>query len=445
MLEEIGDKERDVDRRSDLEISVEEVEPRQLRLTVEVPEERVQGEMRRLARVVARQITIPGFRKGRAPYRIVAQRYGEELLREDAAESLAETVYREALESEGIAPYGPATLERVDLSPLRYTFTVPLEPEVDLGDYRSLRIKQKAVRVTKKEVQEALKRLREEHAVLEPVEGRAAEPGDVIVFSMEGRTETGEPFLGRDEVEMVLDPDDERPLPGFHRNLLGVRPGEERTFRLKAPEDWSFQEAEFTVKVDGVFQRVLPEVDDDLARTVGPFESLDELRKHVRERLQEEKRREAEEEYLEQAIAALLEGAKVRYPPQAVDEEIDELVEELAERVGRGLRMSLEDYLKVTGQTEAGLREELRERAEERLRNALVFSEFVRAEGLQVTEEEVEQRIAEIRSAREDQGGGWTPTDEERQRLASSLLQEKIVARLTAIARGEVGEEGENA
>ncbi len=430
---------------TDLQITTEPVEPRQVRLTIDVPEERVREEMRRVARAIARQVSIPGFRKGRAPYHIIAQRYGEAYLRGEAAENLIESVFKEALEQEKIEPYAPASLEEVKTEPLRYVFTVPLSPEVDLGDYRSLRIKRRTVRVTKKEVEEALERLREEHAVLEPREDRPAQPGDVIAFSVEGRTDQGEIFLKDEEAETVVDPEKEWPLPGFYQALVGMKAGEEKTFRLKVPEgsSFDFEEAEFTVQIKQVFERLLPGLDDDLARTAGPFDSLDELRKHIKEQIRQQKQQEAEDEYVEQAMQALLDGAKVVYPPQVLEEEIDEMVEDLEQRVRRDLRMSLEDYLKAIGKTEEELREEMRPRAEERLRTTLVLTRFVEAEGLEVTDEEVEKRVAEIKEAVGEEGRKWTPSEAERREVRNLLLREKIIARLTAIARGEVEAEAE--
>ena len=430
---------------TDLQITTEPVEPRQVRLTIDVPEERVREEMRRVARAIARQVSIPGFRKGRAPYHIIAQRYGEAYLRGEAAENLIESVFKEALEQEKIEPYAPASLEEVKTEPLRYVFTVPLSPEVDLGDYRSLRIKRRTVRVTKKEVEEALERLREEHAVLEPREDRPAQPGDVIAFSVEGRTDQGEVFLKDEEAETVVDPEKEWPLPGFYQALVGMKAGEEKTFRLKVPEgsSFDFEEAEFTVQIKQVFERLLPGLDDDLARTAGPFDSLDELRKHIKEQIRQQKQQEAEDEYVEQAMQALLDGAKVVYPPQVLEEEIDEMVEDLEQRVRRDLRMSLEDYLKAIGKTEEELREEMRPRAEERLRTTLVLTRFVEAEGLEVTDEEVEKQVAEIKEAVGEEGRKWTPSEAERREVRNLLLREKIIARLTAIARGEVEAEAE--
>lgn len=424
---------------SDLQITTEPVEPRQVRLTIDVPEGRVREEMRRVARTIARQVSIPGFRKGRAPYHVIAQRLGEDFLRKEAAENLIEPVFKEAVEREGIEPAAPASLEEMKAEPLQYTFTVPLTPEVDLGDYRSLRIKPRTVRVTKKEVEEALERLREEHAVLEPREGRPVQPGDVVSFSVEGRTDRGEIFLKDDDAETLVDLENEWPLPGFYEALVGMKPGEEKTFRLKVPEDsaFDFEEAEFTVRLKQVFERLLPGVDDDLARTAG-FDDLDSLRKHLKEQIRQRKQREADEEYFEQAMQALLDGAKVVYPPQVLEEEIDEMVEDLAQRVQRDLRMSLEDYLKAIGKTEEEVREEIRPRAEERLRTALVLNRFVEAEGLEVTDEEVDARVAEIQKTVEEEGRKWTPSEAERRRIRNSLLQEKIVDRLTAIARGEV-------
>ena len=424
---------------SDLQITTESVEPRQVRLTINVPEERVREEMRRVARAIAREISIPGFRKGRAPYHIIAQRYGEAYLRGEAAENLIETVFKEALEQKKIEPYAPASLEEVKIEPLRYVFIVPLSPEVDLGDYRSLRIKRRTVRVTKKEVEEAIERLREEHAVLEPREGRPAQPGDVVAFSVQGRTDRGEVFLKDEDAETVVDPEKEWPLPGLHQALVGMKPGEKKTFRLKVPEEafFDFEEAEFTVQVKQVFERLLPGLDDDLARTAGPFDSLDELREHIKEQIRQQKQQEAENECIEQAMQALVDGAKVVYPPQVLEEEIDEMMEDLEQRIRWDLRMSLEDYLKAIGKTEEELREEMRPRAEELLRTALVLTRFVEAEGLEVTDEEVEARVAEIQEAVEKEGRKWTPSEAELREVRNILLREKILDRLTAIARGE--------
>lgn len=431
---------------SELKITVEPAGMRLLRLTVEVPEEQVEQEMRRTARQIAREVTIPGFRKGKAPYNIIIQRYGEDAVRREAADALAERVYRAALEGEEIAPYAPATLVEVELAPMRFAFDVPLPPVVELGDYRSLRIKSPAVRVTEKEVAEVLERLRQENAVLEPVEGRPAQVGDILVISIEGRAEDGAVFLRQEEAEVLLDPEDERPAPGFYRSLEGMRVGEERAFRLKMPEGRPSDEAEFTVRLLRLLERILPDLDDDLARTVGNFDNLKELKKEVKDQIRRRKQQGAEEEYTKRVVQAVVEQARVEYPPDLLDEVVDDLVEEVEARVRQETRMSLPDYLKAIGKDQEQLRQELRLQAEERLRYSLVLAEVADVEGLQVSDGEVEQRITDISRSwndRADEVRERLQTAENRQMLLNDLLTEKVIERLVTFARGEMeSEEG---
>jgi len=424
----------------DLEITVEPAGTRLVRLTIGVPEERIQQGMRRAAARIAREVKFPGFRKGKAPYEMIVQRFGADELRRQAVADLTKEVYVEALEEKEIVPYAAGSLEEVEPEPLRLTFIVPLVPVVKLGKYRSLRIKPPKVRVKKEEIADVLEQLREEHAVLVPVEGRAAQVGDVVAISVEGRDDDGKLFLEH-EVELMLDPEEERPAPGFHQALLGMAVDEERTFRLPAPESRPSDEIEFTVHLSRISERILPEIDDDLARTVGSYENLKELRASIEDVLRRRKEKEAEEEYVREVVERAVAKSKVEYPPQAVEDELEYLSEELEERVRRERRMSLADYLKVSGKTEEELREALRPKAEESLRRGLVILEVIRAEGLEIEDEEVERRIDDLSRAWDDREGEvWEQlqTEESRRALLGDLLLEKAVNRLVAIARGEV-------
>ena len=424
----------------EINVNTEPAGTRLVRLTVEIPEEQVQQEMRRTAKRISRQINIPGFRRGKAPYNVILQRFGEETIRRETADELIEQAYRMALKQEEIIPYAPASLVDSELTPMRFVFTVPLPPVVELGDYRSLRIKPPTVRVSKKEVQEVLERLRVENAVLEPVEDRGAQPGDVVVIDVEGRAEDGQIFLKDAEVQVLLDPESEYPAPGFHQALEGMTVGEERTFRLKMPDGKPSEEAEFTVRLVRLFDRILPEIDDDLARTVGDYDNLKELQKEVKERIRRQKREEAEKEYAEQVLQAVVEQARIEYPPDALEEELDKLVEQFGRQVEREVRMRLADYLRAVGKSEEELREELRPQAEERLKRSLVLAEVVQAEGIEVSDEELEQRIAEISQAWGDEADKVRERlrrEDNRRILLNNLLVEKVIDRLTAIARGE--------
>lgn len=425
---------------SDLRIAVEQLDCCQIRLTVEVPEERVQQEMRKVARRIARQVNIPGFRKGKAPYGVVVQRYGERAIRKEVTEELMGQVYQEVLEREKIVPYDSASLEAMESDPFRFTVVVPLPPVVELREYRSLRVEFPTVQM-EEEVGRVLKQLREEYAVLEPVEGRGAQPGDVLVISAEGRAEDGTIFLKNEETEVVLDLGNERPAPGFHEALVGMAPEEERTFRLKMPDAHPAAEAEFTVRLEQLSARILPDVDDDLARTVGDFDSLAELERHVEEQIGERKQKEAEEEYVRKVVEAVIEQAKIEYPPAMLERELDELMSQFKGRVQRELRIGFGDYLKATDKTEEQLRSDFQPQAKERLRQSLVLGKFAELEGLTVGDEETEQRIADLSQTlgvRAEDARKRLQSEEGRRGVVSGLLVEKAIDRLTAIARGEV-------
>ena len=425
---------------SDFNTSAKELDPCQVRLTVTVSEERFQAEIQRAARQIARGVNIPGFRKGKAPYEVIAQRFGAETIQQEAVDNLTEEAYRGALEAEGISPFAPAELESVEMDPLRYTFTVPLAPKVDLGRYRSLRVKPAKVKVSKDEVNQALERLREEYAVLEPIEDRGAQDGNALVISVEARADDSTVFIKDDEAEVLLDLENEYPAPGFYQELVGMNPGEERTFRLEMPDARPSEEAEFVVKLERLFERTLPGLDDDLARTVGDYDGLKPLRKHIETQIREKKEEEAESEYSQRAVEALVEKAKIEYPPVALEEEVDDAVERLADRVQREQKMSLEDYLKALKKTEEELREEFRPVAVEQLRRNLALSEFVVAEEMTVEDEEIAQGISELSEMwgiRAEEARNQLQTEAGRQAVTNNLLAKKGIERLVAIARGQ--------
>lgn len=419
-----------MENQSELKITREDLDSRQVRLRVEVPESRVQGAMRKTARQIARNVNIPGFRKGKAPYDVIVQRYGEEAIRAEAIEDLLEDVAREVLEEEQLNPYAQVKLESMDLQPFQFTILVPLAPKIDLGDYRSIRIPPPEVEVEAEEIEEVLESLRERNAVLEPVEERGAQAGDVMVFDVQGWTGEGELFVQEEELETILDPESERPAPGFYEALVGMKPGEERTFELEMPEETALEQAKFTVQLGSLFDRLLPGVDDDLARTVGDFESLEELRQHIHDQIEEQKQTQAREEYLEAALSALAEHAEIRYPPEALEEQLDEMLGDFEQQVRQHLRMSFEDYLKAQDTTEETLRSDLEPQARQRLERSLALSELIAAENLELTED-VQSYLAS-----ED----VQESPENFQALINQVLVNQAFERLLAIVRGEAEE-----
>jgi len=425
-----------------LEITREDLDNRQVLLTIKVDDERVEKALRGVARKISRQYNIPGFRRGRAPFGIVVQRFGREALMQEVADDLGQEVYEEALDSQELEPYGPASLEDMQMDPLTFKMRVPLQPVVDLGDYRELRVEPPDVTVDEEQVAEELEKLRQENVVVEPAEDRPVQMGDMVDLDVRAQVD-GETLNSQEHYTTVLDAEDEEFAPGFADQIVGMARGEEKQFALTLSDEWGEElegrEADFTVKLHDIRTRILPDLDDDLARTVGDFDSLDELREGIRNRLQENLQRKADDEYLEEVVDTLVEQATLEYPPDLVEEHIDSMLEDLESRLeSQGIAFG--DFLGINGQTEEEFRETMRPRAEEQAKSSLVLGELARLEALQVGAEEVMQRITAVSE-------GWGERSEEvldmlsspdgMRSIAGNLLTEKVIERLTAIARGE--------
>jgi trigger factor len=430
-----------------LKITSESTGERQLSLTIEVEEERVNRARKGVARQISREVTISGFRKGRAPYDVVVQRLGQQVVREELVSFLAEDVYREALEQEEIVPYAPGTLEETQFDPLILTFTVPLAPEVALGDYRSYRRPFQDSEVSQEALTQALEAIQQQNAILAPLDRPAAE-GDLLVAELVGRTSDGEAFLQEEEARILLDPEAAEPVPGLIHALIGIEVGEERAFTLVLPPDFQVEElqarkADFTAEAKSIYERIIPELDDDLARTVGNYDSFEELKSRVRQGLQERERVKTESEYADLVVQDVIDQAVVSWPPVMVDEALNDAVENYEQRIERQEHMLLGDYLRIHSRTMQDLREELRPEAEKSLERSLVLGEVVRLEGLAVSDEDLDRRIAESSERFGERAGevrAALSTPEGRRDVRNRMLANKALERLVAIAKGEVEE-----
>ena len=446
-----------------LVISTEPMDHCQVELTVEVDQERVDRELRKAARKVAGDYRIPGFRKGKAPYSIVVQYVGLPALYNEFVEDLGKEVYLEAIEQAEIEPYAIAALDIASTEPLTYKLIVPLEPVIDLGDYRSLRVEEEAPEVTDEEIEEELNRYREQYAGWAEVD-RPTEYGDMLTIDVrsvlvaddnaqgnqDDSEDSGETVV-LDETDWDVTLDQENPMepPGFDEALIGLKLGEEKEFTLGWPENsqsiHAGKEALFRIKVQKVQAHQMPDLDDDLAQLVGPdFQSLDDLKTNIRESLQENKKAEAENAYLETALDMLVAQSTLDYPPVVIEDQIDMMVNEFERQLRQYGIDSLDTYLSQIGQSVDDYRGSLREQAEITAKRNLVISELFRQEGIEATDEDVEQRIevmvgsagdSDVDSARAfsdmmREGSG-------RAILESQVLQEKSLERLLAIVRGE--------
>ena len=425
-----------------MEITREDLENRQVLLTIKVDEERVEKALRGAARKVSRQYNIPGFRRGRAPFSIILQRFGREALLQEVADDLGQEVYEQALDSQELEPYGPAGLEDLQLDPLVYKMRVSLKPIVELGDYRELRVAPPDITVDEEQVAKELEKLQQENVVMEPAGDQPAQMGDMVDLDVHAEVD-GEALDSQEHYTTVLDAEDEEFAPGFAEQIVGMHSGEEKQFVLSLSDEWGEElvghEADFTVNLHDIRARILPDLDDDLARTVGDFDSLEELREGIHNRIQDNLQHKADQEYLDKVVGTLVEQATIEYPPELVEEHIDDMLKDLEARL-ESQGIELDNFLKLNGQTKEAFRETMRPRAEEQARSSLVLSELARLEALKVEPLDIQQRIAEVSESWGERSRDvleMLSSPDGVRSIAGNLLTEKVIERLTAIARGE--------
>ncbi len=437
-----------------MKIERQDLENRQTELQIEVASDQLQTAMQAAARRLSRGTKIPGFRPGKAPYEVIVGKFGEDVIFEEALERLGQEIYRDALEEEKIEPYAPGSLEEVIREdPLKLRYIVPLAPEVDLGAYREIRIPFEDAEVTDEAFEEAIEEIRQRQALIEPVD-RPAEESDLVIIDLSGELldpedEEDAQLLDMKDISVLVDPDTDVPTPGVMEHLLGLAAGDEKTYEYTFPddnpnEDLRKRAAKFQIKCLEVKSRFIPEWSDEMAQNLGEFESLLDLRVKLRENLQKQAEMEAENQYRDEIMQKIIEGASVEYPPVVLQEETENLLQDLRMRLGNQ-NLALEDYLKIEGKTEENLREELEPEAIERIMRGLVLGKIVEVEELKVEDDEIDaeiKRLVEPLGAEADKRlleAFESPAG--RQRIAMDVLTDKAIRRIIAIAKGEAEEQ----
>ncbi len=378
-----------------MKVETERLENCQMALTIEVEEERTQQALRSAARRISRQAKIPGYRPGKAPYSVVARYLGKEILYDEMLDKLGEAVYKEALDEADFEPFGQAQLTDYETDPLVLKMVVPLAPVVELGDYRQMRLEADEETTTEEEVNEVLTRIQEQNAFWEPVK-RPAQWGDLAMMDIEG-TVKGETVIGNKGRELILQADSPYPLPGFSDQLLGMAINEQREFTLTYPEDsdnkdLAGQPAHFNVHLQDLKEKVAPDIDDDLARAIGNYETLEDLKAELRRELEAK----AEADFTDRALTALVERAEIEFPPTMMEKEIDDWLEEFG-RILRRQNLNLENYLQIKKLTEEEFRQkEVTPQVEEKLKRSLALSKFIELEELDTEPDGVKKALEHL-------------------------------------------------
>jgi trigger factor len=431
-----------------LKVTTERQENCIVQLTISVDEEKETEYMRRSARALSREYRIRGFRPGKAPYDVIVQRLGLETVRAEALERFGDEVFEQGLEESELQPIAQASLQNVTWDPMTLHVEVPVQPEVVLNDYRDIRIPWGVAEVTEEQVNEELLKLQQEQSEWRP-DDRPAEMGDQVVLNIKGTVED-EIVLENTNRELVLDPDSPYPVPGFAEAIAGMQPDETKEFDLTYPEDHYNAEiagkvGHFEVTLNEIRVEVLPELDDEFAILVGDYESLGDLKDSIREKLEEEARQRAENEYEEQVWEALTEAADIDYPLVMVDRELESMKSQFEQQLQQQQGLDFESYLRLTGTAEEAWAAEARPQAEERLKRGLSIAEVIEKEELTVEAGEVDAEIEEMLEPLGERGEQLREMFEStagRMSITERVLTRKATERLKAIARGEEPAQG---
>jgi trigger factor len=417
-----------------MKTTVTELPESRVRVEAEVPPEEVERRVEQTAKSLGQDLRIPGFRKGKVPAPVVIRRVGREAVLDQAIRSSLGRWYVDAIGSAGIAPVGDPDLQLdedlpAEGQPLTFTVEIGVRPKAQLGEYKGLEVGRRDPDADDEAVERELEALRERAARLDTVD-EAAENGDYVVMDYKGFID-GEPFEGGEGRDQLIELGSGRLIPGFEEQITGAKAGEERKLELSFPADYGAEhlagkDATFEVTVKEVKRKELPELSDDFAVEAAGFDTLDELRDDVRNRLEEAETRRIDAEFREAVLDAAVLEAKVEVPEALVEARAREMWDQTIHSLSHQ-GVNKEMYLRISGKSEEDVLEEARPDAEKALKRDAVLVAVIEAEGVEVSDDEV----LEVISEQAERGGQKPKKVLERLRSEGRLdgVKEDIAAR----------------
>ncbi len=385
-----------------MSVEVEKLEHNMAKLTIEVPAEEFIAALDGAYRQQRGQITIPGFRKGKAPRKMIQQLYGAGFFYEDAANTAIQNGYAKAAEECGEEIESQPEIDIVQIEegkPFIFTAEVAIKPEVKLGDYLGLEIEKVPTEVSEEEVDAEVDKERDQNARIIDIDDRPVKDGDMIRMDFEGFVD-GEPFEGGQGTDYPLTVGSGSFIPGFEEQLVGKKIDEDFEVNVTFPEDYQAEDlkgkdAVFKCRINSISVKELPEADDDFAQDVSEFDTLEEYKNDIRQKLESQKAEDAKREKENQAIAKAVANAEMDIPDAMVDEQVRRMTDDFAQRIQQQ-GISLEQYLQLTGMTMDSLAEQMRPDAVTRIQNSLVLEAIAKAEDIQVSDERLDEEIGKM-------------------------------------------------
>ncbi len=388
----------------------EKIDTNKVKLEVEVPEEEVEDALQQAYKKVVKDVNLPGFRKGKVPRKVLEAKYGPEILYQDAVDYLLPQAYSRAIDEEGIEPINQPEIDVQQIEkgqPLVFTAEVEVKPEVKLGEYKGVKVEVEKEEVDEEKLENHIEGLRQQHARLIEVEDKETEAsdGDMVMIDFTGYV-NGEPFEGGDAQDYSLEIGTNTFISGFEEQLIGMKVGEEKEVKVTFPEDYrsedlAGEEAVFEVTLKQIKQKELPELNDDFAREISDFDTFEEFKADAFQKLKDN----AEQQYKTQLETAVIEkvseNAEGEIPETLIERQLDNILQDM-EQYLQYQGLNLGTFLELTGKSEDDMREEHREEAEKRVKANLVLDEIIKEEDIDVTEDELNERLQEMAEQYDD-------------------------------------------
>ncbi|WP_416358928.1 trigger factor [Caldicellulosiruptor danielii] len=370
-------------------------------IEVEVEAEKFEEGLQKSYLKNAKYFKIPGFRPGKAPRSLIERAYGEEVFYDDAIDYVLNETYPKVIEESKLEVVSRPEVDIIQVGKGKsfiYKAEVYVKPEFELGQYKGIEIKKIEYPVAEEEVEHELEHLREENARFVPVE-REVMQGDIVTIDFEGFVD-GEPIKGGAASDYELTIGSNTFIPGFEEHLIGMNKGDEKEIEITFPEDYrepslAGKKATFKVKVKDIKVKELPELDDEFAKDVSEFETLEELKASIRNRIKEKNDQRAKDEMIDAILEKIAQNTSIDIPEPMIENQISYYVEDVARNL-QYFGMTYERYLQAIGKTDAEFRSQFRERAEKAVRNNLILEKIAKVENIQATEEELQKELERL-------------------------------------------------
>lgn len=425
-----------------MSVQVENLEKSMAKLTIEVAADEFNKAIDQAYQKSRGKISIPGFRKGKAPRTMIEKLYGAGIFYEDAANIVIPDAYEAAAKESGLEIVAQPEIDVVQMEKGQdfiFTATVAVKPEVTLGEYKGIKAEKKKAEVTEEEITEEIDRARESNSRMITIDDRAAEEGDTLLIDFDGYVD-GEQFEGGYAEDHTLVLGSHSFIDGFEDQLVGKNLGDDVEVNVTFPEDYHAEELQgkpalFKVKIKEIKVKELPELDDEFAQDVSDCDTLEEYKADIEKKLLENKEAALTREREDEIIGQVIENAEMEIPEQMVDNQCRQMMQEFAQRI-QSQGLSLEQYMQFSGMTPQSMQEELRPQAVKRIESRLVLEAVAAAENIEASEEEIEEELKNLASMYQMEFDKLIDLvgEEEKKQIAMDLAVQKAVTFLVDAA-----------